>query len=81
MSAFFGEPENRIYFHSIFRGLALAAIGFRHHMALARLALAVPFVLLVLQLRRPDSPEMLALRLQQEMQFEVNTVGCCSEIG
>ena len=51
---------------AIFRGLALAAVGFRHHMALARLALAVPFVLLVLQLRRPDSPEMLALRLQQE---------------
>ena len=61
----------RIYFHSIFRGLALAAVGFRHHMALARLALAVPFVLLVLQLRRPDSPEMLALRLQQETQFDV----------
>ena len=40
-------------------------------MALARLALAVPFVLLVLQLQRPDSPEMLALRLQQETQFEV----------
>jgi hypothetical protein len=40
-------------------------------MALARLALAVPFVLLVLQLRRPDSPEMLALRLQQETQFKV----------
>jgi hypothetical protein len=38
-------------------------------MALARLARAVPFVLLVLQLRRPDSPEMLALRLQQETQF------------
>jgi hypothetical protein len=36
-------------------------------MALARLALAVPFVLLLLQMRRPDSPEMLALRLQQEM--------------
>jgi hypothetical protein len=35
------------------------------HMALAWLALAVPFLL------RPDSPEMLALRLQQETQFEV----------
>ena len=56
---------------AIFRGLALAAVGFRHHMALARLALAVPFVLLVLQLRRPDSPEMLALRLQQETQCKV----------
>ena len=54
-----------------FQGLALAAVGFRYRMALARLALAVRLVLLVLQLRRPDSPEMLALRLQQETQFEV----------
>ena len=44
----------------------MAAVGFRHHVALARLALAVPFGLLLVQLRHPDSPEMLALRLQQD---------------
>ena len=47
-------------------GLAVAAVGFRYHVALARLALAVPFGLLLVQLRHPDSPEMLALRLQQD---------------
>eukprot|EP00435_Cladocopium_sp_Y103_P013945 s3795_g3.t1 len=63
----FAQPQMNVLQSACFACLALAAVGFRHHMALARLALAVPFVLLVLQLRRPDSPEMLALRLQQEM--------------
>jgi len=65
----FAQPQMNVLQSACFACLALAAVGFRHHMALARLALAVPFVLLVLQLRRPDSPEMLALRLQQETQF------------
>mmetsp|Transcript_36661 Transcript_36661/g.79059 ORF Transcript_36661/g.79059 Transcript_36661/m.79059 type:complete len:121 (+) Transcript_36661:2545-2907(+) len=68
----FAQPQMNVLQSACFACLALAAVGFRHHMALARLALAVPFVLLVLQLRRPDSPEMLALRLQQELEAKIH---------
>jgi len=68
----FAQPQMNVLQSVCFACLALAAVGFRHHMALARLALAVPLVLLVLQLRRPDSPEMLALRLQQELEAKIH---------
>eukprot|EP00913_Durusdinium_trenchii_P019939 g18741.t1 len=62
----FVQPQLNVLQTACFACLAVAAVGFRYHVALARLALAVPFGLLLVQLRHPDSPEMLALRLQQD---------------
>ena len=49
-------------------GLALAALGFSFCTWLSRVALAVPVLLLVLSMLRPDSQEALALRLHKELQ-------------
>eukprot|EP00913_Durusdinium_trenchii_P019936 g18739.t1 len=54
----FVQPQLNVLQTACFACLAVAAVGFRHHVALARLALAVPFGLLLVQLRHPDSPEI-----------------------
>ncbi|CAK9032585.1 unnamed protein product [Durusdinium trenchii] len=68
----FVQPQLNVLQTACFACLAVAAVGFRYHVALARLALAVPFGLLLVQLRHPDSPEMLALRLQQELEDKIH---------
>lgn len=44
----------------------MAAFGFRFCWWLSRFALALPVLLLMAQLVRPDSPQAMALRLQKD---------------
>ncbi|CAK9004781.1 unnamed protein product, partial [Durusdinium trenchii] len=64
----FVQPQVNVLQTTSFACLALAALGFRFCTWLSRVALAVPVLLLVLSMLRPDSQEALALRLHKELE-------------
>ncbi|CAE7892400.1 unnamed protein product, partial [Symbiodinium necroappetens] len=68
----FAQPQVNALQSFSFCCLALAAVGFAHRWSsLTHLALLAPLVLTAVQLLRPDSPEALALRLQQELAKQI----------
>eukprot|EP00439_Symbiodinium_sp_Y106_P032306 s867_g3.t2 len=71
----FAQPQVNTLQSFSFCCLALAAVGFAHRWtSLTHLALSAPVVLTALQLLRPDSPEALALRLQQELAKQIDSL-------
>jgi len=71
----FAQPQVNSLQSFSFCCLALAAVGFAHRWtSLTHLALSAPVVLTALQLLRPDSPEALALRLQQELAKQIDSL-------
>lgn len=64
----FAQPQANTLQSFGFASLALAAVGFRCRNRLPFLALSVPFLVLLAQLRRPDSRASVALRMQQELE-------------
>jgi len=72
----FAQPQANTLQSFGFASLALAAVGFRYRnrlpflvgKQLPFLALSVPFLVLLSQLRRPDSRASVALRMQQELE-------------
>ncbi|CAE7745200.1 MIK2 [Symbiodinium sp. CCMP2592] len=71
----FAQPQVNTLQSFSFCCLALAAVGFAHRWtSLTHLTLLAPVVLTALQLLRPDSPEVLALRLQQELAKQIDAL-------
>ncbi|CAE7206176.1 unnamed protein product [Symbiodinium sp. CCMP2456] len=71
----FAQPQVNALQSFSFCCLALAAVGFAHRWSsLTHVALLAPVALTALQLLRPDSPEALALRLQQELAKQIEAL-------
>ncbi|CAE7391857.1 RLK7 [Symbiodinium natans] len=79
----FAQPQANTLQSFCFLCLGVAAVAFAHHDRwIPRLALAAPVVLVAFQLRRPDSAEALALRLQQELEEQLPSLrrGECLQV-